>query len=44
MKFLILGCGSIGKRHIRNLLSIGVKDIIACDLDEKRLEDKYGRK
>ncbi len=41
MKFLILGCGSIGKRHLRNLLSIGVKpeNIIAIDPREDRLEE-----
>ncbi len=38
MKFLIAGCGSIGKRHIRNLINIGYKDIIAYDTDEKTLQ------
>ena len=28
MKFLIAGFGSIGRRHLRNLLSLGEKDII----------------
>ena len=28
MKFLICGVGSIGERHIRNLLSLGYDDII----------------
>lgn len=31
MNFLIIGCGSIGKRHIRNLISIGInKDNLNC--------------
>ncbi len=29
MKFLIIGLGSIGQRHARNLLNLGYKDIIA---------------
>jgi predicted dehydrogenase len=28
MKFLIVGYGSIGRRHFRNLLSLGVEDIL----------------
>ncbi len=28
MKFLIAGLGSIGRRHLQNLLSLGVQDII----------------
>ena len=41
MKFLIIGCGSIGKRHIRNLLSIGIdKDhISAVDTRDDRLNE-----
>jgi predicted dehydrogenase len=30
MKVVIVGYGSIGKRHVKNLISIGVKDIILC--------------
>ena len=39
MKFLIIGCGSIGKRHIRNLLSIGINSnyINAVDTRDDRL-------
>lgn len=29
LKVAVFGCGSIGQRHIRNLLSLGVTDIIA---------------
>lgn len=38
MKFLVIGCGSIGQRHIRNLLSLQAGDILAVDLDEHRLD------
>jgi len=37
MKILVIGCGSIGERHIRNLESLSVGEIIACDTDRKRL-------
>ncbi|NQT69555.1 MAG: Gfo/Idh/MocA family oxidoreductase [Desulfobacteraceae bacterium] len=37
MKIAVIGCGSIGKRHIRNLLALGVHDIIAYDKDAKQL-------
>lgn len=39
MKILVIGCGSIGKRHIRNLISIKEKNILAYDTDEKKLKD-----
>ena len=38
MSFLILGCGSIGQRHIRNLRMLGVQDISAYDPMAERLE------
>ena len=28
MKFLIAGLGSIGRRHLRNLVSLGERDIL----------------
>jgi predicted dehydrogenase len=37
LKVLIIGCGSIGRRHIRNLFSIGISDIVACDSNPVRL-------
>ena len=41
MRFAILGCGSIGQRHLRNLLAIGQSDIVAFDpTEEKRDEVK----
>jgi predicted dehydrogenase len=30
-RFAVLGCGSIGKRHVKNLLALGEKDILAFD-------------
>ena len=41
MKFLCIGSGSIGKRHMRNLLSIGFdpSDIVAVDPREDRLRE-----
>lgn len=38
MKILVVGCGSIGKRHIRNLISINAGEIIACDTNEQKLD------
>ncbi len=39
MKILVVGCGSIGKRHIRNLISINAGEVIACDTSEMKLEE-----
>lgn len=43
MKFLIVGCGSIGKRHISNLKALSVKEIIAQDIREDRLLEVEGK-
>jgi len=37
MKVLVVGCGSIGQRHTRNLRHLGVEDIIAYDPDRVRV-------
>ena len=38
-RFLVIGCGSIGKRHIKNLLSLGAAELLAFDVRlESRLE------
>jgi predicted dehydrogenase len=37
MRIAVVGCGSIGRRHIRNLIVLGVQDIIGCDADPERL-------
>lgn len=34
---VVVGCGSIGQRHIRNLAEAGVEEIIGVDLDEQKL-------
>lgn len=35
-RFLVLGCGSIGQRHIGNLLSLGVTEVLAFDTRPER--------
>ena len=46
MKLLVIGCGSIGKRHIRNALEIVMRNqnIIAVDTRDDRLQEvkNYG--
>lgn len=45
MKALQIGLGSMGKRRIRNLLSLGLEDITGFDMREdrrKEAEEKYG--
>jgi len=39
MKIIVIGCGSIGQRHIKNLISIKAGRIMAFDVDRKRLEE-----
>ncbi|WP_319560125.1 Gfo/Idh/MocA family oxidoreductase [Marispirochaeta sp.] len=39
IKILLIGCGSIGKRHIRVLLELGVTQIAACDPSSKQREE-----
>ena len=44
MKFLIVGLGSMGKRRIRCLKTLGYDDIVGLDLRESRrkeAEEKY---
>lgn len=43
MRFLVIGCGSIGERHIRNLLSISAGELIVSDIDSTKL-DKIKKK
>jgi predicted dehydrogenase len=40
MKFLIAGSGSIGRRHIRNLLALGEKDILLYRTHQGTLADE----
>ncbi len=37
-RFLVIGCGSIGRRHIRNLSALGVRDFVLLDPDRARLK------
>ncbi len=39
MKILIIGCGSIGQRHIKNLLFMRAGKILAFDISRKKLKD-----
>ena len=39
LRFLVVGCGSIGKRHIGNLRALGVTNLIAFDLRADRRSD-----
>lgn len=43
LSFLVIGCGSIGKRHIGNLQALGVADIIAYDPKPERLSEVAGK-
>jgi predicted dehydrogenase len=39
MKFLVVGCGSIGKRHLGNLKFLGADRLMAVDPDESRRQE-----
>lgn len=39
MKILIIGCGSIGTRHLKNLISISAGEIIAYRTRKKKIRD-----
>ena len=41
-RFLVIGCGSIGKRHIENLRRLGVNEIIGFDTQSARLAKVAG--
>lgn len=36
LRFAVWGCGSIGRRHLRNVLDLGYSDIVAFDVDPER--------
>jgi predicted dehydrogenase len=38
LKALVIGCGSIGERHLHNLKKIGIKNIAIFDMDRKKVE------
>ena len=37
LRGLVIGCGSIGERHIHNLKKIGIKELGIFDINQKRL-------
>jgi predicted dehydrogenase len=42
---LVIGCGSIGKRHVENLIGLGMTNVLAFDVSKDRLariQAKYG--
>lgn len=38
MRIAVIGCGSIGRRHIRNLLALGIKEVMGCDTNPGRVD------
>jgi spore coat polysaccharide biosynthesis protein SpsF (cytidylyltransferase family)/predicted dehydrogenase len=38
-RFLVAGCGSIGKRHIKNLLALGAGEVLAFDVRADRRDE-----
>ncbi len=38
MRVGVIGCGSIGKVHIKNLKAVGAEVVAACDIDEAELK------
>ncbi|MHA1938134.1 MAG: Gfo/Idh/MocA family protein [Candidatus Thorarchaeota archaeon] len=39
LKVLVVGCGSIGERHLRNLFTLGLSDILICDANRSRIKE-----
>ncbi len=42
-RFLVIGCGSIGQRHIANLVNLGIEKIHAFDVRSDRREEVESR-
>lgn len=42
MRFLVVGCGSIGERHVRNLLALG-HEVLGFEPDRRRAAEVAGR-
>ena len=38
MKLLVVGCGSIGRRHVRNAKKLGL-EVVLCDISEERVRE-----
>lgn len=43
LRFLVIGCGSIGKRHIGNLIALDAGEIIAFDIRADRRQEVKSR-
>ena len=43
LRVLVVGCGSIGKRHLGNLKALNVGEILACDPREDRRREATSR-
>jgi predicted dehydrogenase len=44
-QILVIGCGSIGERHVRTFLATGRANVVACDPNvpvRGRMAEKYG--
>lgn len=39
LRGIVIGCGSIGERHIHNLKKIGIKELGIFDINQKRVTD-----
>ena len=39
LKGLVIGCGSIGTRHLHNLKTLGLKNIAIYDIDRKKINE-----
>jgi len=42
MQFILFGAGSVGRRHLRNALSLGHQVVAVCDRDPRKLEEAKG--
>jgi len=38
LKMLVVGCGSIGRRHLKNFKSLGIENFVLCDTNEENLK------
>jgi predicted dehydrogenase len=41
-RFVVVGCGSIGRRHMKNLLALGAGEVLGCDLRADRRAEVKG--
>ncbi len=43
IRVLVLGCGSIGRRHLNNMKALGIREFILCDPSAEALERASAR-